>query len=104
MRIHKKLVMKYHTNDFSRRRSSQYRQKMGRGDRAHILDNLDYTGMVYGVETWAVKKAQKKNLDVAEMWMLRWTVESLSWTELGMNELERQRRLEKYSIKCRNVG
>ena len=29
-------------------------------------------GMMYGAETWAVKKAQEKKLDVAEMRMLRW--------------------------------
>ena len=28
--------------------------------------------MIYGAETWAVKKAQEKKLDVAEMRMLRW--------------------------------
>ena len=28
--------------------------------------------MMYGAETWAVKKAQKKKLDVAEMRLLRW--------------------------------
>ena len=28
--------------------------------------------MMYGAETWAVKKAQEKNLDVAEMRKLRW--------------------------------
>ena len=28
--------------------------------------------MMYGSETWAVKKAQEKKLDVAEMRMLRW--------------------------------
>ena len=27
--------------------------------------------MMYGADTWAVKKAQEKKLDVAEMWMLR---------------------------------
>ena len=27
---------------------------------------------MYGAETWAVKKAQEKKLDVAEMSMLRW--------------------------------
>ena len=31
--------------------------------------------MVYGAETWAVKKAQEKKLDVAEMRMLRWMSE-----------------------------
>ena len=28
--------------------------------------------MMYGTDTWAVKKAQEKKLDVAEMRMLRW--------------------------------
>ena len=28
--------------------------------------------MMYGAETWAVKKAQEKKLNVAEMMMLRW--------------------------------
>ena len=28
--------------------------------------------MIYGAETWAVKKAQEKKLDVAEVRMLRW--------------------------------
>ena len=28
--------------------------------------------MMYGAEIWAVKKAQEKKLDVAEMRMLRW--------------------------------
>ena len=28
--------------------------------------------MMYGAETWAVKKAHEKKLDVAEMRMLRW--------------------------------
>ena len=28
--------------------------------------------MMYGAETWAVKKAQEKKLDVTEMRMLRW--------------------------------
>ncbi len=41
--------------------------------------------MMYGAETWAVKKAQEKKLDVAEMRMLTWmSGESPSWTELGM--------------------
>ena len=28
--------------------------------------------MMYGADTWAVKKAQEKKFDVAEMRMLRW--------------------------------
>ena len=46
--------------------------------------------MMYGAETWAVKKAQEKKLDVAEMMMLRWMsgvtklyrirIERIRWT------------------------
>ena len=39
--------------------------------------------MMYGAETWAVKKAQEKKLDVAEMRMLRWTT--------GVTKLDRIR-------------
>ena len=60
--------------------------------------------MMYGAETWAVKKTQEKKLDVAEMRMLRWMSESPSWTELGMKELEGQRSWEKYPRKYRQVG
>ena len=30
--------------------------------------------LVYGAETWALKKAQEKKVDIAEMRMLRWIV------------------------------
>ena len=60
---------------------------------------------MYGAETWAVKKAHEKKLDVAEMRMSRWMsgVESPIWTELGMTELEGRLKLEKYPRKCRRV-
>jgi len=29
--------------------------------------------MMYGAETWPIKKAQEKRLDTTEMRMLRWT-------------------------------
>ena len=41
------------------------------------------SAMVYGAETWAVKKAQEKKLDVAEMMMLRWII--------GVTKLDRIR-------------
>ena len=37
--------------------------------------------MMYGAQTWRVKKAQEKKLDVAEMRMLRWMS--------GVNKLDR---------------
>ena len=47
---------------------------------------------MYGVETWAVKKAQEKTLDVAEMRMLRWTIGD---TKLERIRIERIRGTKK---------
>ena len=61
--------------------------------------------MMYGAETWTVKKAQEKKLDVAEMRMLRWMS--------GVTKLDRIRNErikgtpkvgEIYPRKCRKVG
>ena len=58
--------------------------------------------MMYGAETWAVKKAQEKKLDVAEMRMLRWMI---GGHQAGQNEIIRgTTRWEKYPRKCRKVG
>ena len=43
--------------------------------------------MTYGAETWAVKKAQEKKLDVVKMRMLRWMSGVTKQLELGMKEL-----------------
>ena len=61
--------------------------------------------MMYGAETWAVKKAQEKKLDVAEMRMLRW-MSGVTKLDRIRNERIRsgQRRWEKYPRKCRKVG
>ena len=44
--------------------------------------------MMYGAETWAVKKAQEKKLDVAEMRMLRW-LSGVSKLDIIRNERSR---------------
>ena len=62
-----------------------------------VCNTVVRPAMMYGAETWAVKKAQENKLDVAEM-------ESPCWTELGMKELDGQGRWEKYPRKCRKVG
>ena len=59
--------------------------------------------MMYGAETWAVKKAQEKKLDVAETRMLRWMC-GVAKMDRIRNELEGQQRWEKYPRKCRKVG
>ena len=37
-----------------------------------VYNTVVRPAMMYGAETWAVKKTQQKKLDVAEMRMLRW--------------------------------
>ena len=53
--------------------------------------------MMYGTETWAVKKTQEKKLDVTEMRMLRWMS--------GVTKLDRIRSERiRGTRKCRKVG
>ena len=42
--------------------------------------------LVYGEETWALKKAQEKKLEVAEMRMLRWMCGVRNWTRSELKE------------------
>ena len=42
--------------------------------------------LMYGAETWALKKTQEKKLEVAEMRMLRWMCGDRSWTRSEMKE------------------
>ena len=37
-----------------------------------LCKNVVRPAMMYGAETWALKKAQEKELDAEEMRMLRW--------------------------------
>ncbi len=61
--------------------------------------------MMYGAETWAVKKAHEKKLDVAEMRMLRW-MSGVTKMDRIRNEriIEGRQKWEKHPRKCRRVG
>ena len=54
--------------------------------------------MMYGAETWAVKKAQEKKLDVAEMRMLRW-MNGVTKLDRIRNELRGTTKVEEISKK-----
>ena len=41
-------------------------------ERGKVYKTVVRPAMMYGAETWAVKKAHEKKLDVAEMRMLNW--------------------------------
>ena len=51
-----------------------------------------------------MKKVPGKKLDVVEMRMSRWMCRVTTRTEIGMKELEGQRKWEKYPPKCEKVG
>ena len=51
--------------------------------------------MMYGAETWAVKKAQEKKLDVAEMRMLRWMSGVTKLDRIRNESIEKRRRIRR---------
>ena len=51
--------------------STQHSIEIVRG-KGKVYNTVVRPAMIYGAETWAVKKAQEKTLDVADMRMLRW--------------------------------
>ena len=61
-------------------------------------------GMMYGAETWAVKRAQEKKLDVAEMRMLRWMSRVTKLDRIGNERIRGTTKVGKYPRKCRKLG
>ena len=60
--------------------------------------------MMYGAETWAVKKAQEKKLDVAEMSMLRWMSGVTKRERIRNESIRGKTKVVEISKKCRKVG
>ena len=60
--------------------------------------------MMHGANTWAVKKAQEKKLDVAEMRMLRWMSGVTKLDRIRNERIRGTKRWEKYPRKCMRVG
>ena len=60
--------------------------------------------MMYGADTWAVKKAQEKKLDVAEMRMLRWKSGVTKLDRIRNERIRRTTKVGEISKKCRKVG
>ena len=60
--------------------------------------------MMYGAETWAVKKAQEKKLDVAEMRMLRWMSGVTKLDKIRNERIRGTTKVGENQRKCRNGG
>ena len=62
----------FKTNPSSFTSSKPNAHFVGLSFKVKVYKTVVRPAMMYGAETWAVKKAQEKKLDVAEMGMLRW--------------------------------
>ena len=51
---------------------SVVRQEMNVNIKGKVYRTVVRPALMYGAETWTLKKAQEKKLEVAEMRMLRW--------------------------------
>jgi hypothetical protein len=54
-------------------------------DKKKIVKTLIWTTLLYGAETWTLRKEDIKRLEAVEMWMWR-RMEKISWTEKITNE------------------
>ena len=59
--------------------------------------------MMYGAETWAVKKGHEKKLDVAEVRMLRWMSGVTKMDRIRNERIRGTMKVDKISKKCRKV-
>ena len=64
---------------------------------------MDQPAMLYGAQSWAVKKAQEKKLDVAEMRMIRW-MSGVTRLDRIRNERRENEGGRNTQTKCRKVG
>ena len=60
--------------------------------------------LVYGAETWALKKAQEMKLEVAEMQMLRWMCGVTKLDKVRNERIRGQRKWCKSQRKSRKGG
>ena len=76
--------------------------------RSHVKGKVYKTvvrpAMMYGAETWAVKKTQQKKLDVAEMRMLRWMSGVTKLDRIRNARIRGTTKVGEISKKCRKVG
>ena len=59
--------------------------------------------MMYGADTWAVKKGHEKKLDVAEVRMLRWMSGVTKMDRIRNERIRGTTKVDKISKKCRKV-
>ena len=44
--------------------------------KVHLVKAVVFPGVMYGCESWTVKKAERQRIDAFELWMLEKTLES----------------------------
>ena len=80
-------------NAFSKRREL-LTNNINRGLKKRLVKTLIWSVLLYGSETWTLRKEDMKRLEAFEMWIWR-RMEKVSWTEKRTNEEILQRVGEK---------
>ena len=60
-------------------------KRFSNGVKKKIVKTLVWTTLIYGCETWMLRKEDIRRLEAAEMWIWR-RMEKISWTEKISNE------------------
>ena len=51
--------------------------------KVHLVKAMVFPVVIYGCESWTVKKAERQRIDAFELWCSKWTLESpLDWKEM----------------------
>src|ERR1700733_10483390 len=67
------------------KRKELLRGKMNRNLKKRLIKTLVWSTVLYGSETWTMRKEDIKKLEAFEMWTWR-KMEKISWTEQKTNE------------------
>ena len=67
--------------------------------KVHLVKAIIFPVVVYGCESWTVKKAERHRIDAFELWYWRRLLK-VSWTAKRSNQLILKEINPEYSLKC----
>ena len=65
--------------------------------KAHLIKAIVFPAVMYGYESWSIKKAEQQRIDAFELWCWRWLVR-VPWTVRGSNQSVQKEISPKYSL------
>ena len=54
--------------------------------RVHLVKSMAFPVVMYGCESWTVKKAERRRIDAFELWVLEKTLLRVPWTARRSNQ------------------